>query len=58
MSTFRSSETIPAVLPRPLHIDFVATPCIGRLAMSACPGLTNRSIANKNSLEADVSTWF
>jgi len=58
MSTFRSSETIPAVLPTPIHIDFVATPCIGSLAMSACPGLTNRSIANKNSLEADVSTIY
>jgi len=58
MSTFHSSENIPAVLPTPLQIDFVATPCIGSLAMSACPGLTNRSIANKSSLEADVSTIY
>jgi len=56
MSTDRISENTAIVLPTPLHIDFVATPCAGSLAMSACPGLTNRSIANKSSLEADVST--
>ena len=44
-----------AYLPNPMHIDFVDAPCLGKLAMSACPGLSIGLSSNKSSLEDDVS---
>jgi hypothetical protein len=47
---------MPSVVTKPLHIDFVITPYLGKLAMSACPGLSFGQNTYRSTLEDDVST--
>jgi len=56
MSTNRNKSNMPSVVTKPLHIDFVITPYLGKLAMSACPGLSFGKNTYRSTLEDDVST--